>query len=89
MVLATPMGPQEMRGHFATEGQSLSGFLSSTQGQQSFTGTVEGERVKFDLKVEKPMKITLKYDIAVAGDRLTGKVKMGIFGSAKLSGERV
>jgi carbon-monoxide dehydrogenase large subunit len=89
MVLATPMGPQEMRGHFATDGQSLSGFLSSTQGQQSFTGTVEGERVKFDLKVEKPMKITLNYDIAVAGDRLTGKVKMGIFGSAKLSGERV
>jgi len=25
----------------------------------------------------------------VEGDRLTGKVKMGIFGTAKLSGERV
>ena len=35
------------------------------------------------------MKITLKYDITVEGDRLTGKVKMGIFGSAKLTGERV
>jgi carbon-monoxide dehydrogenase large subunit len=35
------------------------------------------------------MKITLNYDIAVAGDRLTGKVRMGIFGSAKLTGERV
>ncbi len=45
--------------------------------------------MKFDLKVEKPMKITLKYDIAVEGDKLTGKVKMGIFGSAKLSGARV
>ena len=49
---------------------------------------MEGNRLKFDLKVEKPMKITLKYDIAVEGDRLTGKVKMGIFGSAKLTGER-
>jgi carbon-monoxide dehydrogenase large subunit len=88
MVLATPMGPQEMTGHFQTDGQSLSGYLSSPEGQQAFTGTVEGNRLKFDLKVEKPMKITLKYDIAVEGDRLTGKVKMGIFGSARLTGER-
>jgi aerobic carbon-monoxide dehydrogenase large subunit len=49
---------------------------------------VEGNRLKFDLKVEKPLKVTLKYDIAVAGNRLTGKVKMGIFGSAKLTGQR-
>jgi carbon-monoxide dehydrogenase large subunit len=88
MVLATPVGPQEMRGHFETDGPSLSGYLSSAEGQQSFTGTVEGNRLKFDLKVQKPMKITLKYDIAVDGNRLTGKVKMGIFGSAKLTGER-
>jgi hypothetical protein len=32
---------------------------------------VEGNRLKFDLKVEKPMKITLKYDIAVDGDKLS------------------
>ena len=51
--------------------------------------TVEGNRVKFDLKVVKPLKITLKYDLTVEGDKLTGKVKMGIFGSAKLMGERV
>jgi carbon-monoxide dehydrogenase large subunit len=88
MVLATPMGPQEMRGHFETEGAMLSGYLSSAEGQQAFTGTVEGNRLKFDLKVVKPMKITLKYDIAVEGDNLKGKVKMGIFGSAKLTGER-
>ncbi|MDB6103687.1 MAG: xanthine dehydrogenase [Gammaproteobacteria bacterium] len=89
MVLATPMGAQDMRGHFETDGQALSGYLSSPQGQQAFTGgMVEGNRLKFDLKVEKPMKITLKYDIAVDGDTLSGKVKMGIFGSARLTGER-
>ncbi len=88
MVLATPMGPREMKGHFETLGQSLSGHLSSPEGTQTFTGSVEGNRLKFDLKVDKPMKLTLKYDIAVEGDRLSGKVKMGIFGSAKLTGER-
>ena len=88
MVLALPMGAQTMQGHFETRGESLSGYLSSPQGQQAFTGSVEGNHLKFDLKVEKPMKITLKYDITVDAGRLTGKVKMGIFGSAKVSGER-
>jgi carbon-monoxide dehydrogenase large subunit len=89
MVLSTPVGPQEMTGHFETNGTALSGYLSAAEGQQAFTGTVEGNRLKFDLKVEKPMKITLKYDIAIEGDKLTGKVKMGIFGSAKLAGKRI
>lgn len=35
------------------------------------------------------MKITLKYDIKVSGDTLAGKCKMGMFGSAKVTGERV
>ncbi len=88
MVLSTPMGPQEMTGHFETRGQSLGGYLRSAEGEQGFSGTVEGNRLKFDLKVEKPMKITLKYDLTVDGDRISGKVKMGIFGSARLSGHR-
>jgi aerobic carbon-monoxide dehydrogenase large subunit len=88
MVLSTPMGPQEMTGHFESDGPALSGYLSSPEGQMSFTGSIEGNRLKFDLKVVKPMKITLKYDIEVDGDRLVGKVKMGIFGTAKLKGER-
>jgi carbon-monoxide dehydrogenase large subunit len=89
MVLSTPMGPQEMQGHFESEGQSLTGYLSSPEGQQGFSGSIVGNQVKFDLKVVKPMKITLKYDLTVAGDKLTGKVKMGIFGTAKLTGDRI
>jgi aerobic carbon-monoxide dehydrogenase large subunit len=89
MVLSTPMGPQEMKGRFETNGSVLSGELMSPEGAQAFSGTIEGNRILFDLKVEKPMKITLKYDIIVEGDKLTGKVKMGFFGNAKLTGERI
>lgn len=89
MVLSTPMGPQEMQGHFETEGESLSGYLSSPEGQMEFTGSAEGNNLKFDLKVVKPMKITLKYNLVVEGEKLSGKCKMGIFGSAKVSGERL
>ena len=88
MRMSTPMGMQEMVGHFRTEGTALSGELESAEGSQGFTGTVEGSRLKFDLAVEKPMKITLKYDLMVEGDSISGKVKMGMFGSSKISGER-
>ncbi len=90
MILSTPMGPQEMQGHFETSGDNLSGYLSSPEGQMEFTGSVvNGNNLVFDLKVTKPMKITLKYNLLIDGDKITGKCKMGIFGSAKLTGERL
>ena len=51
-------------------------------------GALEGGRVRFDLKVDKPMKITLKYDLQFEGDSVSGKCKMGMFGSAKVTGKR-
>ncbi|WP_395391037.1 xanthine dehydrogenase family protein molybdopterin-binding subunit [Novosphingobium sp. BL-8A] len=90
MVLKTPMGPQAMLAHFDVSGGALSGYLSAPEGRQDFGGgTVEAGRLRFDLKVEKPMKITLKYDLEVSGDAITGKCKMGMFGSAKVTGQRV
>ncbi len=89
MVLKTPMGPQAMLAHFDVSGEALSGYLSAPEGRQDFAGgTVEAGRLRFDLKVEKPMKITLKYDLEVSGDAISGKCKMGMFGSAKVTGER-
>ncbi len=89
MTMSTPMGAQEMTGHFATAGSALSGYLTSAEGRQDFTGSVEAGRLKFDLKIDKPMKITLKYDLQVDGDAIFGKVKMGMFGTSKLSGGRI
>lgn len=88
VTMSTPMGPQEMTAHFRSDGGTVSGELVSQQGSQGFTGTLEGNRIRFDLAVEKPMKLTLKYDITIEGDELTGKAKMGMFGSAKLKGIR-
>ncbi len=89
MTMSTPMGAQQMTGHFETAGDKLTGHLMSAEGRQDFTGTVAGDKLKFELKVEQPMKITLKYDLQVDGDAIFGKVKMGMFGSSKLTGERI
>lgn len=89
MTMSTPMGAQQMTGHFATAGSQLTGYLMSEQGRQDLSGVADGNKLKFELKVEQPMKITLKYDLQVDGDAIFGKVKMGMFGTSKLSGERI
>ena len=78
-----------MVGRFTTEGDVLKGMLESDQGSQGFEGKVAGNRLKWEMKVSKPIPITLKYDITIEGDKLTGKCKMGLFGSANLTGERM
>ncbi|MDE2302063.1 MAG: xanthine dehydrogenase family protein molybdopterin-binding subunit, partial [Sphingomonadales bacterium] len=90
LVMQPPMGAQqEMTAHFETTGDALSGYLESPEGRQDFTGSIAGGRLKFEMKVEKPMKITLKYDLEVNGDDLSGKCKLGMLGSAKVSGTRM
>ncbi len=66
----------------------LSGYLESKEGRENFMGSAEDGHVRFDLKVTKPMKITLKYDLQVSGDAIAGTCKMGMFGKAKVKGVR-
>jgi carbon-monoxide dehydrogenase large subunit len=89
MVMSTVAGPQEMVGRFTTEGNVLKGVLESEQGSQTFEGTVDGNALKWNMKVTKPMPITLKYDLLIEGNSLTGKAKLGLFGTAKITGERL
>jgi carbon-monoxide dehydrogenase large subunit len=89
MKIVAPMGGQEMTARFRTDGDKLSGELLSDQGDQAFEGTVTGNQLKWEMKVDKPMKLTLKYDLAVDGDTISGKMKMGMLGSAKVTGTRL
>lgn len=89
MTLKAPMGGQTFLAHFDTDGTSLSGYLSAPEGRQEFSGgTFEDGRMKFEVKVDKPMKVTLKYDLQATADSITGKCKMGMFGTAKVNAVR-
>jgi aerobic carbon-monoxide dehydrogenase large subunit len=86
MVLPTLTRTREMTGHFDSDGPALSGYLSSPEGRTSFTGTVEGKRLRFDVHVVQPVKITLKYGLEVEGNRLVGKVRWACSARAKWKG---
>jgi carbon-monoxide dehydrogenase large subunit len=90
IVMTPPMGPQQkMIGRFATSGDVLKGTLDSDQGAMDFQGTVSGNKLKWEMKVTKPVSITLKYELVIEGDTLSGKAKLGMFGTAKVSGRRM
>jgi aerobic carbon-monoxide dehydrogenase large subunit len=89
LTMKPPVGPeQNMVATFRTEGGVLTGKLDAPEGTQEFSGTVEGNRLKWEMKVTQPMPITLKYDLTIEGDAISGKCKLGMFGSAKVSGQR-
>lgn len=89
MTIHSQMGAQEMKARFSTEGGRLTGKLMSDQGDQEFEGRAAGDTVAWEMKVTKPVSLTLKYDLKIEGDKLSGKVKMGIFGTSKVTGERL
>ncbi|WP_185682329.1 hypothetical protein [Novosphingobium aerophilum] len=89
IALATPIGPQAMVLSVAVEGGAVSGSVVSPEGTQAIEAAqAEGNRLRFDLRVAKPMKITLSFDLETNGGSIAGKCKMGMFGSAKVDGQR-
>jgi hypothetical protein len=88
--LQTPAGPQEMTVQLVREGETVSGRIDSPMGGETISnGKALGDRITWTMQVSKPMSIKLSFDVKVEGNQMTGKVKLGLFGSAALSGHRV
>lgn len=89
VTLKTPMGPQEMTLHIVRDGSAFTGRMESPMGSEDIKkGTIAGDMLAWTVDVKKPTSITLKFDVKVDGSAMTGKVKLGMFGSAELSGRR-
>ena len=88
--LQTPAGPQEMTVQLLRNGEALTGRIDSSMGGDVISnGKANGEQLTWTMQVSKPMSIKLNFDVKVDGDQMTGKVKLGFFGSATLNGHRV
>jgi cytochrome P450 len=90
LTLSTPMGPQVMIAQLVRGTDSLRGIMSSDAMEpQEVTGQISGNELTWTVSVTKPMAIKLTFTAVVAGDTLTGSVKLGMFGKAELAGRRV
>lgn len=89
IVINSPMGAQKATLDLATSGGTLTGTQQAAQGSGPLeNGKVDGNTVSWSAKISSPMPLTLDFTGAVDGDKLSGSVKAGSFGSFPFSGSR-
>jgi len=89
ITINTPMGAQEVTAEITTAGDTFSGKTSGRMGDAAVSGKVDGDTLTWSADITQPMPMTLEFSATVAGDAMTGNVKLGAFGNAPLSGVRV
>ena len=89
VTMNTPMEAQPGTLTLKEDGGSLSGTMAGAQGSQDFDGgTVDGNSVKWIVKMTQPMPMDLGFVATIDGDEISGDVDLGSFGKATFSGTR-
>jgi hypothetical protein len=86
----SPMGKQESKISFKSDGSTLTGAASQPGGQSQpiANGSIEGDTVKWSASITSPFPMTLEFTGKLAGESLDGSVKAGSFGSFPFTGVR-
>ena len=90
LTIDTPMGAQESTLVVSCAGNTLTGTQSagSSEGREIQDGSISGNNVSWKSSINRPMPMTLEFSATVEGDKMSGTVKLGMFGSRGFSGVR-
>ena len=88
VTINSPMGVQTGTLSVKTSGDSFTGTFAGQQGNQEISGKVDGDTLTWGTKLTQPFPIDLEFTVSVDGDKMSGSVKAGAFGSSPLTGER-
>ena len=87
--METPLGTREAQLALKSSGGALSGTMAGEAGSTDiYDGSVSGDSLAFKVDIAQPMPLTLEFSAAIDGDRMSGSVKLGMFGDAPLTGSR-
>ena len=89
ITINTPMGAQELTADITTSGDSFTGKTEGRMGSGEVSGKVAGDTLTWNTDITQPMPMTLNFEAKVDGDKMTGNVKLGAFGNAALTGDRI
>jgi hypothetical protein len=88
VTIETPMGQRSGVLELQVQGKSLTGSLSDGEHHVAISdGKVEGNKLTWQAKITKPMRLSLKFTAVVEGDRISGAARH-MLGSATFSGTR-
>ena len=91
LIVLSPIGKRSITADLHVEGNTLTGTATNEENQKTaevFDGTVSGDTAEWKITLQD-MKLTLTFNVTVADDDMSGKVKAGHFGKFSVSGERV
>ena len=89
VTINTPMGARTMNVGITTSGDTFTGKVDSEMGSPEVQGQVDGDTLSWSTDITNPMPMKLEFTAKVEGDKMTGNCKLGMFGNAALTGERV
>jgi hypothetical protein len=89
VTLDTPIGKMAVVFEIHENDGVISGEARSDKETVPFLDAVaDGSRLTWSQAVTTPMRLTLKFDVVVEGDTMTGTSKAGMLPSSKVSGHR-
>lgn len=90
VIISTPIGKLETRLVIHTDNGSIRGTATQDGETVEFIyPRVQGDKIVWDLRVSKPMKLQLHFEVIVQGDVMTGTAKAGFLPASKLRGHRL
>jgi hypothetical protein len=89
VTIDTPIGKMAVVFHISEVEGVIQGTANSDKETVEFVDALgEGSRLTWTQAVTTPMKLTLKFDVTVEGDSMTGTSKAGILPASKVYGSR-
>jgi hypothetical protein len=89
VVIKTPAGDKSGVLELKTEGSTLTGSMSGADHFAEITdGNANGNQISWSAKINKPMRLSLKFTATVEADRISGTAKH-LLGKATFTGTRI
>ncbi len=88
--ISTPIGDLSVLLDLSSEAGRIAG--TAKHGDDIVTldnAILEGNQLKWSMKVKKPMRLTLKFAVSVDGNNMYGEAKAGMLPASKLIGHRI
>src|ERR1700743_1645399 len=86
ITINSPMGAQKAHLDLKSDGATLSGTQMAQGNTQAVAGKVAGTKLTWSANITSPMPLTLEFNGNVEGEKISGSVKAGAFGSFPFSG---
>ncbi len=89
ITINTPMGEKSGVLELLVSGETLTGSLSDAEHHVAISdGRIEGNRLSWQAKIAKPMRLSFKFTAIVDEDRISGAARH-LLGTATFSGTRI